>query len=108
MNRYYEELFTAFTEKEHEMISDLIIRVGRNNESFNLWSASLTEEERSFSVALARKVDDEEYHILEEDEGQELLLFVEILLYYTTYDADLGIELPSVASLYCEAMNAWY
>ena len=107
MNRYFEALFANFDEEEDVLMGEMIILIGRNDMSFDFWRESLSEEERDFAVTLARRVDDEYYHLLEDNCENELNLFVEIMLYYVTYDAELGCELPAIGMLYGEAMRRW-
>ena len=107
MNRYFEELFASFSEEEEERMWDMIVSVGNKNLPYTLWKDSLSDEERDFAIALAQKVDDEYYHLLEDNPGNEMILFVEVMLYYVTHDAQIGCELPAVGLLYGEATKWW-
>ena len=107
MNRYFEVLFASFSEEEEVRMWEMIAGVSKKNLPYHLWKDSLSDEERDFAIALAQKVDDEYYHLPEENSGNEMILFVETMLYYVTYDAEMGCELPAIGLLYGEATKWW-
>lgn len=101
------KLFDGFCEEEHNLIGDMIFRVGNTELSFYSWSATLSAIEKDFVVNLAHKVDMELYDgIIEEDGWTEFAVFAEIMIYYTAYDTELGILMPSVGLFYAEAVKS--
>ena len=107
MNRYFEELFASFNEGEENRMWEMIVGVEKKNLPYHLWKDSLTDEERDFAMAIAQKVDDEYYHLLEDNRGNEMILFVEVMLYYVTHDVEMGCVLPTIGLLYGEATKWW-
>lgn len=110
MNRYFEELFADFGMNEHEMMGNMIFRIGNNQMSYDHWRETLSEDERSFAHSLVKKVDEEFYHLLEavSTKGMtayEYHLFSEIMIYYITHDAEMGWALPNVGMLYGESVS---
>ena len=107
MIKYFEELFSTMSEEENIMLGEMVIKIDRKEMSFDDWRESLSEEERKFALELERKVDSEFYNILDDESENQLYLFAEIMVYYVTYDGNMGCELPAIARLYSEAMQRW-
>ena len=105
MVKYFEELFATMNEEENILIGSMIYRIGNENMSFDTWVETMSEEERAFAHALLMKVDEEYFHLLEEASAAgmsayEYHLFAEIMLYYTTYNVEMGWAVPSIGKLY--------
>ena len=49
MNRYFEELFTSFSEEEEVRMWEMAVSVGNKNLPYDLWKDSLSDEERDYA-----------------------------------------------------------
>lgn len=107
MNRYFKELFDGFCKEEHNLIGNMIIRVGDTGLTFYSWSVTLSEIEKDFVTNLAHKVDTELYGgLIEEDGWTEFTVFAEIMIYYTAYDSEFGVLMPNIGLFYAEAVKS--